>query len=167
MRRTVLCLVFLAAGCNQPGFPTSPTPVQAPGAVNQPVVSVPTTPPAPILPPGPAASLELVTFTLGTPSLNNGWYFYLPVVTLRETTGEGTAAVTSITYTDPAGNTTNISGAGCRLPSLVSPGGTWNISAVYLYCQDVDSREPLTSLTIDIGYVDAAGHSKVVSGIAR
>jgi hypothetical protein len=155
MRYVVLGLLLAAAGCGSGTPPTAPTKL----ALTAPVATPPPT--------GPAATLELTTFTLGVPEFNNGWYFYYPQLELKETTGLGGAAVTSIAYAVPGGDGFIISGQGCSLPSNVSPGGTWQIGAVYYYCQDVDVRAPLDSLNVTITYTDTAGHSKTVSGVAR
>jgi hypothetical protein len=72
-----------------------------------------------------------------------------------------------VTYTDPGGNRFNMSGAGCSFPFAVGPGGTWSVSTVYLYCQDVDVTAPIDRLTATIIYSDTSGTTKTVSATSR
>jgi hypothetical protein len=115
---------------------------------------------------GPPATLEVTSFAIGPSRFGNGFYYYYPQLELKETTGVGGASVTSLMYVLPGGDRQGLGGAGCSFPSRVAPGGTWNISAVYLYCQDVDARTPIQTLTVIVSYTDTAGNAKTVSATA-
>lgn len=168
--RTCAAMLVMASagvGCgNHTPAPTTPSSVSS-------VVS-----PAP--PPAPgavaAATLAVSSFDVKFAEVFGGSYWYRPAMVLTETGGKSAATLQSISFRMPDGTRIDIvndapEGKGCFLTpqsKVVPRGSFWDLSSVYWYCLDIDSRSDLTGRQIAVGvtFTDEDGHAGAVSGTA-
>lgn len=165
----VLMVASASAGCgHQSTAPTMPSAV--------PSVPSPTPTPAPAPGDVAAATLAVSSFDVRFAELFGGIYWYRPAMVLTETSGKSAATLQSISFRTYDGTRIDISndapaGQGCFLTpqsKVVPRGSSWDLSSVYWYCLDIDSRSDLAGrqISVDVTFTDEDGHAGTVSGTA-
>ena len=171
-RRTCAAALMVAlagAGCgNHSTAPTMPSSV--------PSVASPTPTPPPAPGEMAAATLAISSFDVTFAEFFGGTYWYRPAMVLTETSGKSAATLQSVSFRIPDGTRIDIlnnapAGQGCFLTSLskvVPRGSSWDLSSVYWYCLDIDSRSDLSDrqIAVDVTFTDEDGHAGAVSGTA-
>lgn len=162
------CLLSITA-CGDPRTVTGPSPARSGPPAPAPAPDPP--PPQPA-----AATLVVSSFDVEFQEVYGGSFWYFPAMVLTETTGQSAAALKSIVFSTADGQSFPIvndapPGMGCFLTNeskSVAAGASWDLSSVYGYCLDIDSRTDLSGreVTVVVTFTDEDGHVGTTKGVA-
>lgn len=123
---------------------------------------------SPLGPSAPRALLEITNFEMRYWRIDAAdppvgfVYVYLPQVTLTERSGRTPAILDQLEFRMPNGER-NLIGRGCmdEESQKVAASGTWDMTKLYYYCQDLDTAFDVSGLpiTLTVTYSDQYGIS--------